>query len=195
MKLNAIVRAKAVGVGTGVLYRLLIISVILGCVLSSATGRIHFPCSPNDAFVTQGSSAVFCCVYNGTNHLPLLRINSLIYGPTSLPDHHYYTREGLLVENIRSSMNGSTYSCLQVDYNSAGNLFTVESCVAVLTVMENSTEIRDCCSERKCTTPPLTPSPTPLFGFNSTMRTVPNIILLVIMLTVVEIQVIMWEYQ
>ncbi len=181
-------------------YTVLVIAILPACMLSSATGEGHFHCSPNDAFVTQGSSAVFCCEYNGTNDLPQLRINSLIYRPTNLPDHHYYTKDGLLVENIRSSMNGSTYSCLQVVYNNAGNLFVVESCIAVLMVVEYSTAgNRQCCSERKCynnpTTSP-TPSLTPLFGFNSTepdstIRPVTNTLLLFIMLAVARIQILL----
>lgn len=125
---------------------------------------IEFTCSPKDALATEGSYAVFCCRYIGTSDLPLLRINSTIYRPTNLPLNHYYTRNGeLLVYNIGRSMNGTTYSCVHVDYDvDTGTELIIESCKATLLVTESATEGSDqCCSEdNKCEDTASSPAPT-----------------------------------
>lgn len=127
-----------------------LIVLVITAVCFTAEG-MKFTCSPVDAFAVAESSARFCCSYIGTSDLPFLRINSTIYRPTNLPPNHYYTRNGgLLVYNVGRSMNGTTYSCVHVDYDAdTGKQLFIESCKATLIVGESATEGSDpeCCSE------------------------------------------------
>ncbi len=106
---------------------------------SATRDEIMFTCSPpKEIVVAEFATARICCEHNGTHDdPPLLRINSTLYHATDLPYGYYYTRkEGFHVKATISPMNGTTYSCLHIDYDSSGKQFTIESCKATLVVMD-----------------------------------------------------------
>lgn len=96
--------------------------------------QIEFIDQPRDKIVCEGEDVFFPCTYRGTTALPRWRINEEEHSNNRLPARHIYNGTGLVVANIKSSMDLWTYSCF-FKYFGMDGLETSESQRAILHVI------------------------------------------------------------
>ena len=70
---------------------------------------------PQNVTVHEGESAMFPCLYTGTNEFPLWYINSASYAilgtSLGLPERHRYFNQTITVRDVQPLDNGNTYRC------------------------------------------------------------------------------------
>ena len=92
-------------------------------------GVVVFLQEPMNVTVSEGMNAVFPCHYSGTNAAPTWKINNKTYHNNRLPPKHSYnvSAHGLVVSNVDSSLNMTSYSCHFCVYAGGGQFMHFES--------------------------------------------------------------------
>ena len=83
---------------------LFIFSVVFGTAISITLG-------PADTNTTEGSTVTCDCIYNGTEDLPLWRINDVLHSSSALPAGYTANKTGLYFQ-AHEELHLSTYQCL-----------------------------------------------------------------------------------
>ena len=67
---------------------------------------------PQNVTVNEGQSAMFPCLYTGTNNFPLWYINGALYAilgtSLGLPERHSYFNQMITLTDVQPSDNGNT---------------------------------------------------------------------------------------
>ena len=70
---------------------------------------------PHSVTINEGESAIFPCLYTGTNEFPLWYINGASYAILGtclgLPERHSYFNQTITIRDVQPSDNGNTYRC------------------------------------------------------------------------------------
>lgn len=103
---------------------------------------VSFISEPVNQTITEGTSVHFACTYEGSNRLPLWRINTTIFSHTQLPSGFKFDREdfSLCVLNAPASLNFTSFQCV------VGTRFSNRG---YLIVEKNSTVCKDCMSSTR----------------------------------------------
>ena len=98
-------------------------------------GEVQILIGPEDVRIEEGATARFPCVYNGTISVPFWKINGIPYVPDQLPYRHIYSYpdQTLIVTDVVSSLNLTTYQCI---------FFFEESSVGILTVLPGKIQVQ-----------------------------------------------------
>ena len=81
---------------------------------------------PRDVEVEEGDTAEFSCFFTRTSSTPCWIINDTVYSIDELPSGHFYRNKTLLVTDVDSSLNSTTYQC---------QIHHIMSSVAILIVL------------------------------------------------------------
>ena len=90
------------------------------------TPWINITQGPEDTYVTVGEVVPCYCIHNGTDDLPLWRINNILHSPSALPPGHMANKTGIFFQAFRV-MNQSTYQCQFSVYSGVSKSFAVVS--------------------------------------------------------------------
>ena len=83
----------------------------------------------------EGDTAEFSCFFTETSSTPCWIINGTVYSIDELPSGHSYRNHTLLVTDVDSSLNSTTYQC---------QILHIMSSLAILTVFPGSYSIGSC---------------------------------------------------
>ena len=84
-------------------------------------GSISIATGPVNTSVVEGDGVICDCIYNGTEDLPLWRINGVLHSPSALPPGYTADKLGLYFQATQE-LNQSTYQCLFAVYNGSSVL-------------------------------------------------------------------------
>lgn len=98
---------------------------------------------PMDQTAMVGEQVLFQCQYTEKELVPIWRINTVEYIPSTLPPGHWINSSGLVV-SVQEEMNGNTYQCqFKVFLSDSNGFFTPSSKQASLTVPSSTGECPD----------------------------------------------------
>ena len=95
--------------------QLLLVQLLTTCCFRGAMPAAEISQGPQNVTVNEGESAMFPCLYTGTNEFPLWYINGASYAilgtSLGLPERHRYFNQTITVRDVQLSDNGNTYRC------------------------------------------------------------------------------------
>ena len=99
------------GEGKNIAIRAIVLAVII-IHHTAVQSMFKFTSQPQDMTVSEGEDTRFSCTFEGSVIVPTWRISGLLYTWSSLPDHHTFDGERIVIQNVDLTMNGNTYQCL-----------------------------------------------------------------------------------